>query len=512
MFTRLSDPRGYGRSHDAKALPRGTLPPRRRSFARSTPTNASRHPRFLAGRFAAERDALKALVTGGSGFIGSHVVDKLLAAGHEARVFDLLPWGYEPREGFEAVSGDLLDPAVLRAAAEGCDVIVHLAAEADVGLVAKDPAGAEQLNARGTLNVLEAARATGARVVYASTIWVYSDVAESHVDEDSQLALPAHLYTATKLAGEMYCRSYGELYDVQATVLRFGIPYGPRARPAAVLPIFVNKALAGEPLTIAGDGKQTRRFVYVEDLADGVVRALAPAAAGRVYNLVSDEDTSVVDIAEAVRAAVGDIEITHVEGRSGDFAGACVSGERAARELGWRAQTPFTEGVARYVAWHRSQAQDPPAAPVAAAAPAPVPVAVAVAPSPTRRTLAGAGSALHRFVGVLAGITALLVYAYVLSAAGLPGNDEHSVLVIAVLALVSTVSVASAQGRLAVWIVALAGAVLLIPARTTGALDLSPLDPALLALGLAGAGFALLAVKDGRRRTLELALAEHAER
>jgi UDP-glucose 4-epimerase len=442
---------------------------------------------------------MRALVTGGSGFIGSHVVDRLLAEGHRARVFDLAPWDYEARDGCEVVTGDLLDPAVLRAAADGCDVIVHLAAAADVGLVAKDPAGAEQLNARGTLNVLEAARKTGARVVYASTIWVYSDVVETDVDEDSQLALPSHLYTATKLAGEMYCHSYGELYDVPTTILRFGIPYGPRARPAAVLPIFVNKALAGEPLTIAGDGLQTRRFVYVEDLADGVVRALAPAAAGRVYNLVSEEDTSVRDIAEAVRMAVGDVEITYVEGRCGDFAGARVSGERAARELDWRARTPFAEGVARYVAWHREQL-------AAAAPPAPEPVPAAPAPSRLPR------HALQRVGGLVSGVLALLVYAYVLKAAGLPGDDEHSVLVVAVLALVSTMTIASAQARVAVWAIATVGAVLLIPARTSGAMDLSPLDPGLLALGLAGAGFALLAVKDGRRRTLELSLAEQTER
>jgi UDP-glucose 4-epimerase len=444
---------------------------------------------------------VRALVTGGCGFIGSHVVDRLLAEGHRARVFDVLPWAYEARDGCEVVTGDLLDPDVLRHAAAGCDVIVHLAAAADVGLVAKDPAAAERLNARGTLNVLEAARETGARVVYASTIWVYSDVVQPDVDEDSLLALPSHLYTATKLAGEMYCRSYGELYDVPTTILRFGIPYGPRARPAAVLPIFVNKALGGEPLTIAGDGLQTRRFVYVEDLADGVVRALAPEAAGRVYNLVSEEDTSVRDIAETVRAVVGDVEITYVEGRSGDFAGARVSGERAARELGWRARTPFAEGVARYVAWHREQLA---AAAAAAALPEPA-SSVGAQPRLPRRALHGVG-------GLVGGVLALLVYAYVLQSAGLPADDEHSVLVVAVLALVSTVSIGSVQARVAVWATAAVGAVLLVPARTTGALDLSPLDPGLLALGLAGAGFALLAVKDGRRRTLGPSLAEQTER
>ena len=325
---------------------------------------------------------MRALVTGGSGFIGSHVVDRLLAEGHEARVFDVRAGAQPCRKHCEYVIGDLLEPGDINAAAHGCDVIIHLAAAADVGLVAKDPAGSEALNSRGTLNVLEAARATGARVVYASTIWVYSDVRATAVDEDSELGLPSHLYTATKLAGEMYCRSYGELYDVPSTILRFGIPYGPRARPAAVLPIFVNKALAGDPITIAGDGLQTRRFVYVEDLAQGVVRALRPAAAGRVYNLVGEEETTVRDIAEAVKKAVGDVPIVHTPGRAADFAGATVSGERAAVELDWRPQTSFAEGVRRYVAWHIEDA----AARAAVAAPVPEPVTRRCRPSPPPRS------------------------------------------------------------------------------------------------------------------------------
>jgi UDP-glucose 4-epimerase len=306
----------------------------------------------VAGRGSG--DLSRVLVTGGAGFIGSHVVDKLLAAGHEPRIFDVRVSPYREHVGVEAVLGSVCDLDALIEAMRGCDAVMHLAAAADVGEVAKAPVESEELNTRGTLTVLQAARAAGVeRVIYASTIWVYSDVPAETVDEDTALHPPAHLYTATKLAGELYCRSYAELYDLQYTILRFGIPYGPRARPAAVVPAFVGKALAGEPLTIAGTGEQSRRFVYVEDLAEGVVCALAPGAANRVYNLVGDEDVSIREIAETVRDLVGDVEIVHTEGRAGDFAGAEVCGARAAAELGWRPRTGFAEGVARYLEWHR---------------------------------------------------------------------------------------------------------------------------------------------------------------
>src|SRR4051795_12336365 len=233
------------------------------------------------------------LVTGGSGFIGSHVVDALRAAGHRPLIYDARPSPHHP--DVPAVVADLEDLERLCSALEGCDAVIHLAAAADVNEVQADPVEAERRNARGTLHVLEAARrARVGRVLYASTIWAYSDTpAECHV-ESLPLCPPAHLYTATKLAGELYCHSYAELYGVEYTVLRFGIPYGPRARPAAVVPAFVTRALAGEALTIAGDGRQSRRFVYVEDLAEGVVAALAPTAVNRTYNLVGDVDTTIV--------------------------------------------------------------------------------------------------------------------------------------------------------------------------------------------------------------------------
>jgi UDP-glucose 4-epimerase len=330
--------------------------------------------------------ALRILVTGGSGFIGSHVLDVLVERGHAPVNFDRVESPHHEGDAIETVLGDATDAGALAAAMDGCDAVIHLAAMADVNDVQKDPEGAEVANARATLAVLEAARRAGVRrVVYGSTIWVYSDVPETEVCEQTRLEPPAHLYTATKLAGELYCRSYAELYDVEYTVLRFGIPYGPRARDATVLAAFTRKALGGEPLTVAGSGDQTRRFVYVEDLAAGVVLAAEePAAANRIYNLTGSETTTILEIAEAVRDLVGDAEIVHTPARSGDFGGKEVSSERALAELGWAPVTPFREGARRYVEWRLERERAPVPAEVAATN-GHAPVAVAVADPPRRR-------------------------------------------------------------------------------------------------------------------------------
>ncbi len=302
---------------------------------------------------------MRVLVTGGSGFIGSHVVDKLRARGHKPVIYDLRPspWHTEDGHQVETVLGSITDREALERALHSCDAVAHLAAVADVNDVHAEPEDAERVNARGTVAVLEAARRAGVkRIVYASTIWVYSDCVEEAVNEDTLLPAPSHLYTSTKLAGELYCKAYQELYGIDYTILRFGIPYGPRAREAAVIPAFVNKALKGEPLTIAGDGSQSRRFVYVEDLAGGVALALDDVAKGRVYNLASDETVTIKQIAETVRELVGNVEIAHTPARPGDFGGKIVSSARAKSELGWTAATPFSEGVGRYVEWRRQQA------------------------------------------------------------------------------------------------------------------------------------------------------------
>jgi UDP-glucose 4-epimerase len=299
---------------------------------------------------------VRVLVTGGAGFIGSHVVDKLLEAGHEPLVFDLRPSPYHPAGDVEQSVGDVTDRAALERAARGCDVVVHLAAVADVADVVATPDRAQRFNAQGTLEILEVAREAGLRrVIYASTTWVYSDCVGRRVDEETPVAAPSHLYTATKLAGELYCQAYGQLFGIEYTILRFGIPYGPRARDATVVAALTEKAERGEPLTIAGDGTQSRRFVYVEDLAAGVVAALSPEAANRVYNLAGEEEVSVLDIAEAVRTEVRDTGIVHTPARAADFDGKQVSSERATRELGWTARTHFADGFRRYLAWRRTR-------------------------------------------------------------------------------------------------------------------------------------------------------------
>jgi UDP-glucose 4-epimerase len=303
---------------------------------------------------------MRVLVTGGGGFIGSHVVDKLIAKGLTPRIFDLSASPYHSPLEVETFTGSITDPANLDLAMRDCDAVIHLAAVADVSHVLADPVLAEEVNTRGTLQVLEAAcRAKAGRVVYGSTTWVYSDCPEQEVDEETAIPAPRHLYTATKLAGETYCAGYSELYDLDSTILRFGIPYGPRARAAGVVAKFTDLSFEGKALTIAGNGSTTRSFIYVEDLADGIVAALAPAAAGRTYNLSGDEITTILEIAERVQENVDTCEITHTPPRPGDFPGKSISNQRALDELGWKAETPFKDGVRQYVEWVKCTTRPP---------------------------------------------------------------------------------------------------------------------------------------------------------
>jgi len=311
---------------------------------------------------------MRVLVTGGSGFIGANVVQQLQKSGFKVRIYDMAyPSGLSDIEFYH---GSLLDPVALGFAISGCQYVIHLAAVADVNDVFADPAYSESINVRGTLNVLDAARRNKGikRVVYASTIWCYSDVKESFITEETLIPPPTHLYTATKLAGEHYCRAYGQLYKLPYTILRYGIPYGPRARGATVISKFVTMALEGKNITIDGDGLQFRKFVHVTDLARGNVLALKPEAENQIYNLEGNEKVSIKQLAEWVREhANPKISVIHTPARAGDFKGVEISNEKALKQLGWKTEIDFLTGLKQVIAEKKQEKNDDPVARLVAA-------------------------------------------------------------------------------------------------------------------------------------------------
>ncbi len=296
---------------------------------------------------------MRVAVTGGCGFIGSHVVDQLLAAGHQVRVLDVGGGWRNPAA--EYLTGDLFDPAALRHGLAGCAAVFHLAGAADVNEVAADPVAAVRLNVEGTARVLDAARTEGCgRVLLASTVWVYgAATGQGELPEDAAVDLrrAGHIYVATKLSAELLVHSYREMYGQRFTILRYGIPYGPRMRGELVVARFVRAALDGRPITIAGTGEQQRNYVYVADLADAHVRALDPAAADQTLALEGGAPVSVREIAETVRELVRAVPVEYVPARTADYQGVSVSGALAKELLDWVPVTPFAEGVHRYLEW-----------------------------------------------------------------------------------------------------------------------------------------------------------------
>lgn len=298
---------------------------------------------------------MRSLVTGGSGFIGSHVVDALRAAEHDVVVFDREP----PRHRLDVdfYAGDITDLTAMTEAMRGVDYVHHVAAVANVNHAFERPVDCVEINVLGSVNVLEAARrANVKRVLFASSVWVYNGASEREVSEDTPLHMPGpgHVYTSSKIASELIFNDYAVLYKVPVTIFRYGIPFGPRMRPELLIPIFLKRALTGQPLMVAGDGKQARSFVYVEDLARAHVLGLAETCANQTFNLDGSRQVSVLEVAQAVRELVGShVSIEHTPARPGDYAGKLVSQEKSARVLGWEATTTFEEGMRRTYAWYR---------------------------------------------------------------------------------------------------------------------------------------------------------------
>ncbi len=298
---------------------------------------------------------MKAIVTGGSGFIGSHVVDMLLGAGHEVVIYDL----EGPRHGqpCQYMRGDTRDVERLSQTARGVDVIYHLAAEANVNRFFDSPLFSNDITAQATACVLEASRRSGKpRVILASTEWIYGSLAEEGdeqiTEETPYSQYPDHFYTASKIAAELACKTYNRLYQVPFTIMRFGIPFGERARPETVTPIFLRKILAGDTITIHGDGSQTRQFINVKDLAAGNAACIQEAAVNEIFNLNGIEKISVLQIVRTLEEILGTkANITFVADRAGNFKGRFISSEKADRLLGWKTHLSYREAMKQYVEW-----------------------------------------------------------------------------------------------------------------------------------------------------------------
>ncbi|MFB3066253.1 MAG: SDR family oxidoreductase [Planctomycetota bacterium] len=301
----------------------------------------------------------RALVTGGAGFIGSHLVDRLVREGVETVVLDDFSTGR--RENLADAGGkielhkaDLRDAEAVREALRGCEAVFHQGALPSVARSMKDPLATTQVNVHGTLNVLQAAAAEPAcrKVVFASSSSVYGDTAVLPKVETMPMS-PRSPYAASKAAGEAYCVAFGHSFDLSTVCLRYFNVFGPRQSAqnqyAAVIPIFIERALRGEPPYIEGDGEQTRDFTFVSDVVEAnLLAARADTGDSAVLNVAPGEPHSILELAVAISRAVGITEPpVHVDPRTGDVRHSHADASAAGGLIGWAPKVSFEDGLER---------------------------------------------------------------------------------------------------------------------------------------------------------------------
>jgi len=302
------------------------------------------------------------LVTGGAGFIGSHIVDRLVGRGDSVVALDNLSTGKlanleQSRGSIELLEADVRDPNAVRQACRGVEYVLHHAALASVPQSIADPISANEVNASGTLNVLVAARETGVRrVVYAASSSVYGDTPPMPIGEDRPPA-PLSPYAVSKHVGELYCQIFWKLYGLETVVLRYFNVFGPRQDPgseyAAVIPMFITALQGGESPVIFGDGEQTRDFVYVSNVVEANLLACqAPKAVGRVMNIAGGARTSLNELVTMMRQAIGaDIPAAHGAPRPGDVRHSSADIALAQELLGYEVTVTLEEGLALTAEW-----------------------------------------------------------------------------------------------------------------------------------------------------------------
>lgn len=300
------------------------------------------------------------LVTGGAGFIGSHLVESLLAQGQQVRVLDDLSTGRRKNlagveSRIEFLEGTVTDPATVETAVRGCQVVYHLAALPSVDRSIQEPLLSHAIGATGTINVLDAARKENrCRVVYAASSSAYGDQPGDTRQETDPL-IPLSPYAAAKLAGEHYCCAFHHVYRLETVCLRFFNVFGPRQDPkspySGVIALFIEAMAAGKQPTIFGDGLQSRDFVYVADVVAALTQAAeAKAAPGNVYNIGTGSSSTILDLVAALNGILGtQIKPIHAPPRAGDVRHSRADISRPCRDLGFQPQISFQEGLQRTI-------------------------------------------------------------------------------------------------------------------------------------------------------------------
>jgi UDP-glucose 4-epimerase len=316
---------------------------------------------------------MRFLVTGGGGFIGSHLVDRIIAEGHDVVVLDNFASG--KKSNLEAatatgkmrlVEGTILDNDDLNDAMHKVDIVFHLAVEC-VRKSIGDPVGNHHANATGTLMTLEAARRHKvSRFIYCSSSEVYGNTSMGALSEDATVCAPTTVYGASKLVGELYTQAYLRTYGMETAVVRPFNAFGPREHDqgvlAEVIPRFVIRTLSGKAPIVFGDGSNGRDFTYVTDTADGLWRtAFNDRIVGQTVNLGWGRMVSVKEVGEEILRQCGrnDLTLEHVAERPGDIHSLIARTEKAAEILGFRPQVDFATGVANYVAWFEKRYANP---------------------------------------------------------------------------------------------------------------------------------------------------------
>jgi len=282
----------------------------------------------------------KILVTGANGFIGSKLIERL-AKDNDVESFDNSIESYH----------DLRNLSWVRKAIEGKDVVFHLAAVADLNWARVHPIETMEINVKGTWNVAYACKEYGAKLYYASTCCTYGNQ-KAHPEDETMLPNPSEIYACSKLAGENVIKGFHFTYELQYNMMRFATIYGEGTRPALGTHIFLGQAIRGEPITIHGDGKQTRTLTYITDLVDAITSLYESGRMNDVWNMSTEEEVSANQMAESIKAITkSESKIVYISQRVGQTFKESISAEKMKNEVGWQARIKWQDGITKMFQW-----------------------------------------------------------------------------------------------------------------------------------------------------------------